>query len=1847
MTHTVLLLQSHLLLKSRKPCVTIFELIFSGLFCCLLVFGWSRSSDTDHGAMVYAENDFYNITGSLCISNCSEVPHTKWCYRSVDDLPTFPAGTLDYCSREVSQKCECLSVSYYVPWDQRQMPICPVVDNIPKPGAPVDPVPMEPSLPPEEKEALELLFDYAAVLTMMLRPTAIPSLDSLITLQGLGYDPTYNSLKYNGIIGFVPDPKMGDGFNCTAMQHLTGWYFESYVRQNVLQDHKIMPPRPNQNQEYPGCPSVWSSEEEFRKGTEGYPVWAVVIIHELNWEEFQFEVTIRMQSGALPWTFSSYDLFHTQGPWPWEQYITSGFVSIQHFLFQFFRQPPPSQSHFKHHNHTHYWYNFTRDLTSNLVTTPMAAAAFTSNDFLDQSASMLPLIVCISFIFSIAVTCSSVVSDKETRVRQAQLIMGLSLSAYYTAWVVVVVVQSLLSSAISTIILGTTIFKHTPLVMLLLTLFLYAVSVGALALLCSAFLSKVRLAAVVSPVLLLLTVVPKYTLPSSLPMSTRHWLSLLSGCAFSETLTTILSYEQDFIPLHWGDINVDDYSILTGWSFLMVDTAIYLSLWWYLDQVLPSQWGRRKPLWFWLPDFLTKKKSPEVASSEGIALVPGSFSEMDGESEDMLPPSPTRRVDINNIVKQYPGLPKPAVNGVSLTLHEGQISVLLGHNGAGKTTLIDCLTGMQVPTSGDATIYGKSILNDSSSVRQLVGYCPQHNILWPSLTCAEHLIHYYLLKKDDRASAVQKAKELLDLVGLLEKADTQTGKLSGGQKRKLSILLAFCGDSKFVVLDEPTAGVDVKSRRAVWELLKRKELLQNRVVLITTHYMDEADHLGASIAIMNHGKLYCQGSPLYLRNSLGGYNLTLTTNGNSCPDELLSMVQNFTTASSKILSEAVSELRIHIPSSTLEKDVCFPPLFGRLDELVSDSTIRGYGISLTTLEDVFIDISEQCADGTETEADDKSKLAGMMARLKSAFRRKDDSDTVAVPQRGRSDSIPDVGCQADANSDSESPTATVDADHDDGCQEEEEEVADTADLLPLNSERRKTRSRLVRYPRQFLAIFLKRCHFARRDRRTLVFQLLLPMVFLGVTLLIEGISPPAPPDITLDSSLYSDQKVYVDSKEWERLLKKSSSGFDVVSCGKDCRTSVEMSKYVLGQGSEKNDLMAFVSEDSLPTVDTQNGKRPSKGYSGILHNGKRLHSLPIAVATYQNMILSNQSTSGNSSFIKYHNHPYQDNHIQKTYNKIKNVLTAVFVTTPFLLTPAHFCAFLVREREIKALHIQRISGLVMPVYWLANLVFDVLLQVMTCGIAILIFHAADSFYARSNVLPVLAALFGAYSFAVVPFSYIATSRVRTAGFAQSLVICLNFVFGFVLLILSSVLDALPNTKHLNKQLKHVYQVHPAFCLGHGLLKIATRYEKFHPPSRAFKHYYVGTDIIMMVVAGPSALLLLLTVPSMIRGFRRLVKKIRNRTPGTPIHQTDDSFNVQGDVSTVAPISHSFLSAVDEERYNVQNDPLRETDKIKVVELRKKYPKCDKFAVDGVTFGVKEGEVFALLGGNGAGKTSTLSMITGDIEPTSGEVSVSGSFGMCPQHNCCIDNLTVVETLQLYARIRDDALSTINDKITIMGLDKFRNKLFRTLSGGNKRKLGVAVAMMGDSDVLILDEPSAGIDPIARKSLWGALTTEVGDMRRSVLLTTHHLEEVEGLAGRNHRITVLHNGKMLCLGTLQELKTNLGKNYELSVVLSNKSQVPILHSSLEAVFTGTILQEVIEPSSAKFLIPKSGCPSVGDVFLHLERNGVRDGTISDYSVSDTSLDTIILQLVDDTHNDVSDENAINDIDISAE
>jgi len=240
----------------------------------------------------------------------------------------------------------------------------------------------------------------------------------------------------------------------------------------------------------------------------------------------------------------------------------------------------------------------------------------------------------------------------------------------------------------------------------------------------------------------------------------------------------------------------------------------------------------------------------------------------------MSPNGAVSAIAVEDIVKRYGDF--EAVSHVTFDVKDGEIFGLLGPNGAGKSTLIRMMTTLIPVTSGRAIVAGHDVMKEPDAVRQTIGVIPQALTSDIDLTVEENLSIYAKLYGIPRAERKRNIEELLGAVDLLKWRGAQTKTLSGGMRRRLEIARGLVHHPRIFFLDEPTTGLDPVSRVAVWEMLERLRKAHDLTMLITTHYMEEADHLCDRIAIVDHGKLVALDSPIALKASVPGANVVET-----------------------------------------------------------------------------------------------------------------------------------------------------------------------------------------------------------------------------------------------------------------------------------------------------------------------------------------------------------------------------------------------------------------------------------------------------------------------------------------------------------------------------------------------------------------------------------------------------------------------------------------------------------------------------------------------------------------------------------------------------------------------------------------------------------------------------------------------------------------------------------------------------------------------------------------------------------------------------------------------------------
>jgi ABC-2 type transport system ATP-binding protein len=313
---------------------------------------------------------------------------------------------------------------------------------------------------------------------------------------------------------------------------------------------------------------------------------------------------------------------------------------------------------------------------------------------------------------------------------------------------------------------------------------------------------------------------------------------------------------------------------------------------------------------------------------------------MNGAATGATPPA----IAVENIIKRYGTF--EAVKGVTFSVADGEIFGLLGPNGAGKSTLIRMMTTLIPVTEGRAVIAGHDVMQQADAVRHLIGVIPQALTSDIDLTVEENLNIYAKLYGVSRAERERNIRQLLEAVDLTKWRDAQTKTLSGGMRRRLEIARGLVHNPKIFFLDEPTTGLDPVSRVAVWEMLDKLRVSMKLTILITTHYMDEADNLCDRIAIIDHGKLVALDTPIGLKATVPGSSVVEVQFGGERSDRRpqLEQLPNVT----GVESHGSGAYRIMTSNG--------PQTTTRLVELAAAAgdPIRALSVQNTTLDDVFV-----------------------------------------------------------------------------------------------------------------------------------------------------------------------------------------------------------------------------------------------------------------------------------------------------------------------------------------------------------------------------------------------------------------------------------------------------------------------------------------------------------------------------------------------------------------------------------------------------------------------------------------------------------------------------------------------------------------------------------------------------------------------------------------------------------------------------------------------------------------------------------------------------------------------------
>ncbi|CAB3224162.1 unnamed protein product [Arctia plantaginis] len=642
---------------------------------------------------------------------------------------------------------------------------------------------------------------------------------------------------------------------------------------------------------------------------------------------------------------------------------------------------------------------------------------------------LFPMFVMLSTSYSAINIVRAIVVEKELQLKESMKIMGLPTWLHWTAWFWKQFIFQVLIAILMTILLKVhwftndegydnyAVFTHTSWTILLFFLMLYLCCMIFFCFMLSAFFSKGSTAALFTGVIWFLTFMPAFLL------STDAQISILGQILVCLFINTAMAFGFQLILAHecsgglqWGRFLSSPSTERSRFMFghvvtmLVVNCVLFMLITLYLEQISPGPFGAPRPWYFpfqsefWCPG---RKKSglnlKEVANKWknkiGITKSNTERSELrplhafyvsiihayqsavnvirknnipdSGEDYKIVqekdPEHLSIGIKIENLTKIFGH--NTVVNHLNFNVYNDQITVLLGHNGAGKTTTISMLTGNLQPTSGKVNVVGYDMSTQAEIARSHIGLCPQHNVLFDELTVREHLKFFSRLKGLTGTELKADIEELIKKLELESKRDYPSSGLSGGQKRRLCVGIALSGRAKVVLLDEPTSGMDPASRRALWDLLQNEK--KQRSMILTTHFMDEADILGDRVAIMAQGRLQCVGSPYFLKRHYGvGYTLVVVKGDNFDTERCTALINNYI-PNTVVKEDRGSEVTYSLPNEYSHK---FEDMLNNLEQNANTIKFTNYGLLTTTLEDVFMSVGADLAP-VKTEATGEKRHA--------------------------------------------------------------------------------------------------------------------------------------------------------------------------------------------------------------------------------------------------------------------------------------------------------------------------------------------------------------------------------------------------------------------------------------------------------------------------------------------------------------------------------------------------------------------------------------------------------------------------------------------------------------------------------------------------------------------------------------------------------------------------------------------------------------------------------------------------------------------------------------------------------
>ncbi|NWV78424.1 ABCA6 protein, partial [Dasyornis broadbenti] len=1384
---------------------------------------------------------------------------------------------------------------------------------------------------------------------------------------------------------------------------------------------------------------------------------------------------------------------------------------------------------------------------------------------LEYSHFMVIVVMC---FFPFMYFLSMNVTREKKKLKVLMKTMGLQDIAFWLSWSLLYSLYVLIFSCLLTALVLLDPFYTSSFPAVLLLFFLYGLAcIHLVFMLCSLLKTSKLVSSTGFLTIFIFGFLSLAVLIEDVPEPLKLFLGLVCPFAFNTGIVKIFLLEKYRMGFSFSNLMGEAYFLFSTYIMLVFDSVLYMLLALYFDKILPGKYGMPDPPLFCLKASYWMRS--RRGSTRSIPRPTANPEELLGDDMEPVPAEflGKEAIRLHNIKKTYKKSDKKteALRGLSLNIYEGQITALLGHSGAGKTTLLNVLSGLSFPSEGSATVYNYRLseMGDREEIREMIGICPQFNVQFEVLTVKENLETFAEIKGIKSKEVEREVQNILELLDISNIQDTQAEKLSGGQKRKLSIGIAMLGNPQVLLLDEPTAGLDPLSRHQVWSLLREQRA--GRVILFSTQFMDEADILADRKAFISHGRLKCVGSSLFLKRKWGiCYHLRIHVSESCDLEDVTSLVKGYI-PNATFSGHSQDELRYKLPLENVNK---FPDLFSGLDSC-SGQGIINYGVSMTSLEDVFLRL-----EGEATAHQEDEHVPGEERGARS-------------PNEARPGSL----LLSDAAKESVQGLAL--------WRQQVSAVA-RVHFLKLKSSVRNLRSILLLYAVFLLPLVLQLCVVAGWQSVS-AWQLSPARYFspLGTTSHME----------TTTLLVYNDTGTDIDN--FIRVLQSQDITAEIA-------TEENITEELKHNGAIK------VSREGVFTLFSCSLK--SYRFTVLCHL-EAINCFPVLVNVISNALLG---TLNSTRHIQIWSHPFFSLFNPRFWDFFISFYL-IYMLLLFPGFPPHFAMGYTQDYKAGARAQLRISGLFPSAYWCGQALVDIPL----CWI--LLFSMFGLQFAMSNNISGGASIFFllvvgtlGYGISLVLLTYVISFNSRR-GWSCDL-------WSFILIVVSTGLGLqerilrsggrarCQNTDISLYTLSLLVPVYPLMGFVINILELGASCG-----GREGKAVNVATSVFQPYIHSV-AFVLFLRCLELKRGKAVLRKdpifRISPRTESSQQHPKELEEEDEDVKAEREAVRNAMVAVGQEEKSVIVASNLCKEYKTKQAGsfLKKKKMK-KKTATKNLSFCVKKGEVLGLLGPNGAGKSTAIKMIIGETTPTAGQVLMKerhrgGSqlqaqapafLGYCPQEDPLWLDLTPQQHLRVYAAVKglrqEDAAAAVDRIVNALQLQDYLNKKVRKLPAGITRRLCVALALLGSPAVLLLDEPSTGMDPNGQRCVWKMIRDALKTKESGAILTTHYMEEAEAMCDR---VAILVSGQLRCIGSIQYLKNKFGKGYLLEIKVKDAGSTDALHAEILRIFPGAARQERF-PSLLVYKVPMKDALPLSQSFSKLEE-AKRSCSLEEYSFS---------------------------------